>query len=249
MTELDLIIDFHVNADRQGPGSTKETLKALSFLEIEDNKHLKIADIGCGTGAQTIALAQHTTGNIIALDLALKFLDKLSRKAIEKGLSERITTLNMPMENLPFEDGGFDVIWSEGAIYNIGFENGINQWRKYLRKGGYLAVSELSWITNNRPEEIERYWNNAYPQIDTVSNKIQSLEKSGYVPIAHFVLPEYCWLENYYIPMQNRFDHFLEKYEYSDLAQSFVNQEREEISMYEKYKDFYSYGFYIAKKT
>jgi SAM-dependent methyltransferase len=248
MTELDLIIDFHLEADRQGPGSAIETLKALSFIEIENKEHLKIADIGCGTGAQTIALAQHLNGNIIAVDLANKFLEKLNKNAKDLGLSDKISTLNIPMDNLPFEDEELDIIWSEGAIYNIGFDTGISQWKRYLKKGGYLAVSELSWITNERPKEIEEYWSNAYPQITTISNKIQSLERSGYLPVAHFILPVYCWLDNYYTPMKNRFDRFLEKYQYSDAAMSIVQQDQEEIRLYEKYKDFYSYGFYIAKK-
>ena len=34
MTELELMIDFHKDAERQGPGSYSETLKALSFIDI-----------------------------------------------------------------------------------------------------------------------------------------------------------------------------------------------------------------------
>ena len=206
MTELNLIVDFHLNAARQGPGSAKETLRALDFIELKNNEHLKIADIGCGTGAQTITLAQYLNGNIIAVDLVDKFLEKLKKNATELGLSDKISTLNLPMDNLPFAEEEFDIIWSEGAIYNMGFDEGICQWNKYLKKGGYLAVSELSWITNERPKELEEYWTQAYPQIDLISNKIKSLERSGYIPVAHFVLPQYCWLENYYAPMKNRFD-------------------------------------------
>ena len=157
MTELDLIIDFHLNADRQGPGSTNETLRALDFIDIKNKDRLKIADVGCGTGAQTITLGQHLNCNIIAIDLADKFLQKLNKNANDLGLNDKISTLNSPMENLPFEDEEFDIIWSEGAIYNIGFKEGIRQWKRYLKKGGYLAVSELSWITKDRPKEIEEY--------------------------------------------------------------------------------------------
>ena len=38
------------------------------------------------------------------------------------GLSEKVTTLCCSMDNLPFGDEEYDVIWSEGAIYNVGFE-------------------------------------------------------------------------------------------------------------------------------
>ena len=41
MTELELIIDFHVDADRQGPGSSVESIKALNFIDISKNKTLR----------------------------------------------------------------------------------------------------------------------------------------------------------------------------------------------------------------
>jgi len=248
MTELELLVDFHKDAERQGPGSSFETMKALNLIGVDKNYKLEIADIGCGTGAHTIVLAQNTNGQITAVDLFPEFLGKLDSKAKELGLHNRITTLKKSMNDLPFDNEEFDIIWSEGAIYNMGFETGIKQWKSYLKTGGYLAVSEISWTTNSRPKEVEEHWNNEYPQIDTVSNKIRILEKNGYMPVAHFILPEYCWIDNYYKPIENRFATFLEKYKNSELAKNLVDLEKEEIKIYKKYKDYYSYGFYIAKK-
>ena len=57
------------------------------------------------------------------------------------------------------------LIWSEGAIYNIGFERGLKEWRRFLKEGAYLAVSEASWFTEKRPAEIETFWQDAYPEI------------------------------------------------------------------------------------
>ncbi|MEN8251750.1 MAG: class I SAM-dependent methyltransferase [Bacteroidota bacterium] len=248
MTELELLIELHKDAERQGPGSSFETLKALNLIGIDKNEPLKIADIGCGSGAQTILLAQNTNGQIIAVDLFPEFLKKLMGKAENLGLGNKITTLKESMDNLPFDNEEFDIIWSEGAIYNMGFEAGIKKWRSYLKPGGFLAVSEISWITDSRPKEVEEYWNKEYPQIDTASNKIRILESNGYSPVAHFILPQYCWINNYYEPLENRLPDFIEKYKNSELAKNIVELEKEEIKTYKKYKDYYSYGFYIAKK-
>ncbi len=248
MTELELIIDLHLDNERQGPGSDQTTQKALDLIGINTSNHLKIADIGCGCGAQTITLAQNTKAEIIAIDLFPQFLEKLEQKVTTLGLNNRVKTQVASMEDLPFQPEQFDIIWSEGAVYNMGFEAGIINWRKFLKPGGYLAVSEISWLTNSRPQKIEDYWLRAYPEIDTVSNKIKTLENNGYIPTAHFVLPTYCWLENYYIPLQKRFDAFLEKHQDSELAQTIVENERNEISIYKQFQSYYSYGFYIAQK-
>lgn len=122
VTELELIIDLHKNSKRQGPGSENDTLKALEFLNLSTNQKLKVADIGCGSGGQTITLAKKLEGEITAVDLFPKFLDELNEKSQKLGLTDKIVTLKKSMDELPFKNDEFDIIWSEGAIYNIGFE-------------------------------------------------------------------------------------------------------------------------------
>lgn len=248
MTELELIVDLHKDAERQGPGSSFETIKALNFININKNNKLKVADIGCGSGGQTITLAQNIEGQITAVDLFSEFLDKLNLRSKELSLQEKIKTIQKSMDDLPFDKEELDIIWSEGAIYNIGFETGIKEWKKYLKTGGYLAVSEISWITNSRPKELEDYWNMEYPEIDTASNKIRILEENGYSLVGYFVLSQNSWIDNYYKPMEKQFPSFLERHNNSEMASNIVEESKEEIRKYKKYKDYYSYGFYIAKK-
>jgi SAM-dependent methyltransferase len=153
------------------------------------------------------------------------------------------------MERLPFEEGEFDVIWSEGAIYNIGFQKGVKEWKRYLKPGGLLIASEITWITSTRPSELQNHWDSEYPEIDVASAKIKVLEENGYSPIGYFVLPEHCWLENYYEPMRSSFQVFMSRNGNSEEARALVKAERYEIELYEKYKDYYSYGVYIARRS
>lgn len=248
MTEMELLIDFHKDAERQGPGSNEDTLKALSFIDLERRNRLKIADIGCGSGAQTISLAQNLNADITAVDLYPEFLEKLNDNSKKLGLQDKISTLEKSMDDLPFDKEEFDIIWSEGAIYIIGFKDGIKKWKNYLKKGGYIALSEITWTTNSRPTEIEEHWNNEYPQVDTASNKMRILEVNGFSPVGYFYLPESSWINSYYKPIEDRIDKFLKKYNNSELAKGIAEAEQNEISKYRTYKDFISYGFYIAKK-
>ncbi len=248
MDDFHLLVDLHKRAKRQGPGGDVETRKAIDLAMLDPSAPLKVADIGCGTGASTIQLARLLNAKITAIDFLPEFIEVLKGKAENEGLSKKINPLVCSMENLQFDDEEYDVIWSEGAIYNIGFEKGINDWRRFLKPGGLLVVSEITWTTSDRPSEIQKYWEAEYPEIDTASSKINILEKNGYSPVAYFVLPECCWLENYYRPLQNSFAEFIVRNANNENAQAIVEAEKKEISLYEKFKKHYSYGVYIARK-
>lgn len=248
MDDFHLLMDLHKDADRQGPGGDAETKKALDLGMIDREAPLKIADIGCGTGASTLLLARLLNARITAVDFLQTFLDILEVRAKQMGLSKKISTLCCSMDALPFSDAEYDIIWSEGAVYNIGFEKGVTDWQRYLKTGGLLVLSEITWLTAFRSPDLAAHWEAEYPEIDAASSKMHILEKNGCSPIGYFVLPEHCWLDNYYRPMQDRFAGFLDRHGNSEEARAIVAAEKQEIDLYEKYKAQYSYGVYIARK-
>ena len=249
MDDFRLLIDLHREGHRQGPGGDRETRLAVELSGLREAANLKVADIGCGTGASTLVLARELDAEITAIDLLPEFLAKLDQNAEREGLAHLITTRSTSMETLPFAEAELDAIWSEGAIYNMGFEAGIKSWRKYLKPNGVLAVSELTWLTDQRPEELQAHWEQEYPEVDTASGKMAVLERLGFSPIGYFPLPEYCWVDNYYQPMRRRFKGFLDRHENSEDAQAIVSTEEHEISLYESHKAFVSYGYYLARKV
>jgi len=246
--DLKLVIDLHKSNSRQGPGSIKATKLAIEMSGLGDKQNkLKIVDIGCGSGASTLTICENLNADITAVDLFPEFLEILEDRATEKGLNKKIKTTPCSMDDLPFDENSLDAVWSEGAIYNIGFKKGIEYFKRFLKPKGILAVSEITWLTNNRPEELTSHWESEYPEIDTVSNKIKIIEESGFTLKGYFPLPEECWLSNYYEPLQNKFEDFLKKHN-SDGAKSIIEAEVNEIELYKKYRNYYSYGFYIAQK-
>ena len=245
--EFALINEFFTELERQGPGSAEETVKALSFIDNICNK-TKIADLGCGTGFQTMVLAQKTEAAITALDLYAGSIDKLNTTAGKLGLQARVKGIVGSMDDLPFQNEEFDIIWSEGAIANIGFEKGLNYWKRFLKKDGYVAVTYESWFTLERPAEIEKWWKDAVPEIDTIAHNIFIMQKSGYIPVAVFTLPESCWIEHYFIPQKARQEEFLKKHAGNKTAENMIAFMRREADLYSKYKQYYGYVFYIGKK-
>lgn len=245
--DIKLICEYFSTLERQGPGSPEVTIKALSFIDNLNEQSL-IADVGCGSGSQSMVLAQHAPGNIIGIDLFPGFIDLFNRNSMKLNIQHRVKGIVGSMENLPFGDETLDLLWSEGAIYNVGFELGLNEWRKHLKTGGYVAVSEVSWFTGKRPAEIDDYWMDAYPELDTIPNKIAQMQKAGYIPVASFILPENCWTEHFYAPQVEAQKIFLEKNAGNKSAIEFIASEQRESQMYYKYKEYYGYVFYIGKK-
>lgn len=245
--DFNLICEYFACVERQGPGSPEVTLKALGFID-NLTEESRIADLGCGTGGQTVTLARNAPGRITGLDLFPGFIAIFNRQAKRLGLEERMKGIVGSMEELPFGEESLDLIWSEGAIYNIGFERGLNEWKRYLKKGGYVAVTEASWFTDERPREIDDFWMKAEPGIDTIPHKVARMQEAGYVPVAAFILPENCWTEHYFAPQVEVREKFLKKYAGNRTVERFVAFGRHEAELYHKYKEFYGYVFYIGKK-
>lgn len=245
---LALLIGLHADNERQGPGSRSSTLTAIELAGLDRTRPLQIADLGCGTGASALLLADILNAKVTAVDLSGEFLARLDQRAEAMGLGERIETRERTIDDLPFEDGRFDVIWSEGAIYNVGFERGVNAWRRFLKPRGVLVASEITWTTDARPDVIEAFWTTAYPEIDTASAKMAVLEGAGFSPIGYFPLGPECWMDEYYGPLEAGFEAFLERHAHSAQARAIVESEREEIELYRRYGEYYSYGVYVARR-
>ena len=98
-----------------------------------------------------MVLARNTGGHITGVDLFPKFVDLFNANAGKLNMQHRVKGIVGSMDNLPFRDEELDLIWSEGAIYNIGFERGLTYWKKFLKPGGFVAVTEVSRFSENRP--------------------------------------------------------------------------------------------------
>ncbi len=246
--DLELLLDLHRDADRLGPGSEAMTRRALELAGLDAALPLEIADLGCGTGSSTLVLASALPqARITAVDLHPVFLDRLRRRAIAAGVGGRIATVACAMDAIPAPVRPFDVIWSEGAIYNVGFVEGLRAWRSLLRPGGLVAVSELSWTTRVRPSEIAEHWHREYPGIATAAEKLAAIAACGYAPLGFFLLPPDCWMASYYQPILDRLEAYLARHRQDPQASVLAEAERREIDLFRRFGAFYSYGFYIAR--
>ena len=243
----ELNIESHIGLERQGPGSPEMIVKALGFIE----NHAEIsraADFACGTGGQTTILAQNIKGTITGVDICPDFINVFNNNAKKLNHNERVKGIVGSMDDLSFQEEEFDLIWSEGAIDAIGFEKGITYWNNFLKKNGHIAVTCPSWLGDEHPAEIKKFWTDAGISLDTTGKNISIMQKTGYVFVAAFTLPEKCWTDNYFLPREAADKALLEKYPGNKTAEDLTSANKYEAELYSRYKQYYGYVFYIGKK-
>ena len=246
--EISLIADFFKGLDRQGPGDDPQTRMALELAGNLLPDKIDALDIGCGTGRQTAVLASMPGIRVTAVDLLPVMVDGMLARMAGLGLCSRVEGVVASMDSLPFGAESFDLIWAEGSIYNIGFRRGLAEWRRLLRSGGCIAVTECSWLTGARPSSGMDSLEAMFPEMKTVVENISAMQETGYIPVAHFVLPECCWTDNYYIPMERRIGELTGLYRGDGAVKAFTDSLREEIRCYREFGSYYGYVFYIGQK-
>lgn len=230
---------------RQGPGSDSVTRHVSSLLPSFAD-HPAIIDIGCGSGAQTQELARCSNGIIVAMDNHRPLLKKLQHTALQQGWENRVMPVQGDMFIPGFAPHSFDVIWSEGAIYNMGLEAGLATWKPLLKPSGVVVVSHISWLVPDPSEEIVRYWSEQGVENKTIEENAQAIEQAGYTCLHTFVLPEAAWME-FYNPMEEVIAQLRQIYHDDEEAQAILQNELHEMEIYRKYSSVYGYVFYVMQ--
>ena len=188
----------------------------------------RILDIGCGSGVPTMELARLGQGEVIGIDIDQPALDKLNRKIGEAGSANRVQAVNRSMLDMVFPDESFDVIWSEGSVFVIGFERGIQEWRRLLKPNGFMVIHD---------------------EKGNVEKKLEQISKCGYKLLGYFMLSEDTWRTEYFAPLEKLFaksqtsctddSHDLEE----------LNQARRELEMFKNNPDRNNSVYFVMQKN
>jgi len=238
------LIELHRGLERQGPGDTDYSNYIISQIpELPTNP--RIADIGCGAGAGALFLADKFKSKVRAVDFSREFLEELEDRSKQRGLEHLVETIECDMGKLNWEPGTIDLLWSEGAAYNITFEGALKAWRPFMAPNGIAVVSEMNYFTNEVPEPVKIYMQQAYPAIKTEQENSDIINSSGFKVLGIHRLPSKAWWDNYYEPLRNKIE--LLKNSNDSVMQSVISETEEEMKFFEKYDKFYGYSFYIMK--
>jgi serine/threonine-protein kinase HipA len=230
---------------RQGPGSdagTREALRRLPALPATP----RVLDLGCGAGASTLVLAATLGTRVIAVDLHQPFLDQLRATAQARGLAALIEPRCADMRAPGVAPGSVDLLWSEGALYVLGVEQGLRLWRPLLAQGGCLVASECSWLCADPPAEVAAFFRAGYPSMAGVAENLERARAAGFDVIDQFTLPTAAWWDQFYTPLEERMAQLAPGADPALAAT--IDETRHEIALYRRHGDSYGYVFYLLRR-
>jgi len=243
----EIFFEVYEALPRQGPGNYACAEKALGLCRRLPPSPA-ILDLGCGVGGQTLHLAELTAGQIVAVDSHAPSIARLKETLNERGLSRRVQALVGDMASPEQPPESFDLIWSEGALYNIGIEQALKIYRPLLRPGGYLAFTDAVWRRENPPREVQASFDLDYPEMGLLDDVLTAIKQCGFDPVGHFTLPDEAWWEDFYTPMKHRIEMLRGKYTEDAEALAVLDQIAQEPAMHHRYSDYYAYEFFIARR-
>ena len=127
-----------------------------------------------------------------------------------------------------FPDENFDIIWSEGSIYAIGFENGLREWRRLLKRFGYMVIHD---------------------EKGNVSRKLEQISSCGYELLGHFILSEETWWTEYFAPLEQLIMESRTKHTDDPKILEELNQAQEEVDMFKKNPERNNSVCFVIKKN
>jgi hypothetical protein len=187
--------------------------------------------------------------SITAIDVHQPYLEELQTRAAVAGVSDRVAAKNMPMQAMTIAPETFDLIWAEGSAYIMGFTKAVAAWRPLLKRGGFLAVTELVWLTEDKPVEAAEFFRQEYPAMMDSAGVAESIRVAGYALVDSFTLPDSAWWDAYYTPLLARLPALESKYAGDAAKLSVITAARREVEIRRGFASSYGYEFFVARKT
>ena len=231
--------------DKLGPGANEQTLQALQLLP--QRQFDVVVDAGCGTGRQTLALAQELGTLVHAVDSSKPFLDDLVQLATEAKIEELLEVHCMDMTDIPHAFRNVDLLWSECSAYNIGFSQALTTWAVALRPDAFAVVSELSWLKARVPDVVTEFFRTGYPDMASVPENVAIAENAGYTVLTTQALPRNAWTDGYYEILMPRAQALLDHPD--NKVRALAAQIVREIDVFDVSDDSYGYVFYLLRRA
>ncbi|MCA9649221.1 MAG: class I SAM-dependent methyltransferase [Myxococcales bacterium] len=244
---MEIFFEVYEPLPRQGPGSRASAARALALCR-ELPSSPRVLDLGCGAGGQTLHLAELSAGTIVAIDRHAPSIERLRVAAAARGLGERIQARVGDIGRPSHEPESFDLLWSEGALYNIGIEEALRLYHEPLRRGGYFVLTEAVWRREDPPPEPRQSFAE-YAGMGWARDVVAKIDASPWSLVDHFTLPDSDWWDDFYTPMERRIAELRDRYEGDAEALAVLDEIAKEPEMHRQHSGYYGYELFVLRKT
>lgn len=245
---MEIFFEVFEALPRQGPGNLASAVRALELCR-DLPPSPAVIDLGCGGGGQTLHLAELTSGTIVAVDSHAPSIARLCATVSQLGLSGRVSPVVGDLSNLEQPSESFDLVWSEGALYNVGLEVALEVCHRLLRPGGYLAFTDAVWREENPPADLKASFEDDYPTMGRVPDVLSAIRNAGFTVIDHFTLLDEAWWDDFYSPMQVRIESLRQKFAGDDEALAILDALAQEPEMHPEKSRHYAYEFFVTRRA
>jgi len=234
---------------RQGAGDDEHTEKAYSLIANLPEGGGEILDVGCGKGVQTMALARLCPScRILAADIHQPYLDALDEKIVAEGFSGRIKTVCASMDDLPFGEESFDIIWAEGCASIIGIDTAVRYWKKILKPGGHIMISDIFWFTDTPSDEARDFFAEFHPTMLFEDNGFEIIRNAGLELVGSFRLPSQVWEDSFYDRLREKFGGLEEEYADDKSALMVIEGLKRQTQIFDKYSEEFGNTYLVMRK-
>lgn len=186
------IFDLFDGLARCAPGVADSVARACA----EVAPGAVVLDAGCGRGADLPALRAAIPGaRIVAVDAAAPFIAHVA--AAFPGVQAVCGDMADP------PGGPFDLIWSGGAVYNLGVTPALQGWRAHLAPGGRVAFSDLVLRGESAAPELVDFFATEGVALRGEAGLRAEVAAAGYRVTDTFWMPDRAWAD-YYLPLEPR---------------------------------------------
>ncbi|CAN0595418.1 unnamed protein product [Ectocarpus sp. 12 AP-2014] len=201
----------------------------------------RILDAGCGPGADIAGLLAHAPrGHVTAVDTHAPFVERVKAKW---SVDARVTAQVADMRDA---SGPFDFIWSAGALYFLGLDDGLPLLVEKLAPQGAIAFSDMVYLSSKRDPEMRQAIEKEAPWIMGHIEHQKRLASLGFTCLGQRVLPPSSW-EAYYIPMEHRIAKLSPTQD--EALQAALTEAADEIALWRKYYRQFGYVLSVVRPS
>ena len=139
----DIHIGLYRDKDEPIADASRRTVARMAGLLEDLGPDCRVLDLGAGYGGSMRFLAREHGCQCVALNLSEVENERNRRINREQGLDDRIEVVDGDFARLAWEDGRFDIVWSQDAILHSGERARVcAEAVRVLRPGGQLVFTD-----------------------------------------------------------------------------------------------------------